>query len=79
MDTGAFLNFLTKQKFYDGQIAHVEHIKPRNARYGKLEQPLLPELENNLKKKHWLPNDPTGQDSERVAPCYRVAPNIFLA
>jgi len=55
MDTSAFLSYLTTLPFYDGQIAHLEHIAARKAVYGKLEQPLSPFVENCLQKRGLLP------------------------
>jgi len=31
MDTSAFLHYITAQPTYNGQIAHIEHIPPREA------------------------------------------------
>ncbi|GAI64381.1 unnamed protein product, partial [marine sediment metagenome] len=33
--TSAFLHYLTSQPTYSGQIAHIEHIPPRDANYAK--------------------------------------------
>jgi DEAD/DEAH box helicase domain-containing protein len=55
MDTSAFLSYLVSQPFYYGQIAHIEHIRPRDARFGELEKPLLPALEECLTSHKLLP------------------------
>ncbi len=55
MDTASFISFLTSQSTYKGQIAHLEHIAARKARYGTLDQPLSPALEECLKKRGFLP------------------------
>ena len=48
MDTNAFLNYLQEQPDYSGQIAHVEHVPPRRARFDRLDEPLSPELQRRL-------------------------------
>ncbi|MFH1087428.1 MAG: DEAD/DEAH box helicase [Chloroflexota bacterium] len=45
MDPGRFIHYLTSLKSYQEQIAHVQHLKPREARPGKLDKPLHPRLE----------------------------------
>jgi DEAD/DEAH box helicase domain-containing protein len=45
-----FINHLKRQRFYKGQIAHVEHISPRQARYGRLDRPLPPLLQDSLRR-----------------------------
>ena len=50
MDTTAFLNRLQEQSSYNGQIVHVEHIPPRRACYGELDEPLVVELQARLNK-----------------------------
>jgi DEAD/DEAH box helicase domain-containing protein len=55
MDTTAFLDYVKTRRFYRDQIAHVEHIRPRSARTGEPEKPLLLEVEQCLKKRHFLP------------------------
>ena len=40
MDTSAFLHNIETHPTYNGQIVHVEHIPPRPARYGELDDPL---------------------------------------
>jgi len=50
VDTTAFLNQLTAQPAYSGQISHIEHIPPRNARYGELEKPLDGRLQDCLRE-----------------------------
>jgi DEAD/DEAH box helicase domain-containing protein len=44
MDTSAFLHHLISQPGYGQQIVHIEHIPPRKAKYGELDEPLVPEL-----------------------------------
>jgi DEAD/DEAH box helicase domain-containing protein len=48
MDFEGYLHDLRRAEFYKGQIAHVEHIPARSARYGALERPLAPMLERQL-------------------------------
>ncbi|MFQ5996351.1 MAG: DEAD/DEAH box helicase [Dehalococcoidales bacterium] len=55
MDTLAFLHHLQTQPAYADQIAHVEHMPPRQATYARLDQPLSGELENCLRKHRLLP------------------------
>jgi DEAD/DEAH box helicase domain-containing protein len=55
MDTSAFLSYLISQPAYYGQIAHIEHIRPRDARFAELEKPLFPALEECLKNHNFLP------------------------
>lgn len=45
MDTRAFLDSLRRQPGYRGQIVHIERIPARPARYGRLDYPLHPALE----------------------------------
>src|SRR5579871_5563817 len=44
MDFNGYLNDLRRAPFYKGQIAHVQRIPARKARYGDLERPLHPDL-----------------------------------
>ena len=55
MDTAAFLDYLKTKSFYRDQIVHVEHIRPRDAVSGDLEQSLVPELREALASRHFLP------------------------
>ncbi len=48
MEIQAFLNHLKSQSSYDNQIAHIEHIAPRRASYGELDEPLVVELQDRL-------------------------------
>ena len=48
MEIQAFLNHIRSQSGYDNQIAHIEHIAPRRAVYGKLDEPLAPTLQDCL-------------------------------
>jgi DEAD/DEAH box helicase domain-containing protein len=48
MEIQAFLNYLRSQTGYDNQIAHIEHIAPRRATYGDLDEPLAPALRDCL-------------------------------
>ncbi|MFC2038713.1 DEAD/DEAH box helicase [Chloroflexota bacterium] len=50
MDTTAFLNYLQSLEYYDNQIVHVEHIKPRRANKAELEEPLSAGLRERLEK-----------------------------
>ncbi len=45
-----FIKHLKRQRFYKGQIAHTQHIPPRQARYGRLDRPLPPPLRDALKR-----------------------------
>jgi len=55
MDISAFLEYLIAQPGYNGQIAHVEHIPPRDASYGKLDKPLVGSLQDCLDKHGLFP------------------------
>jgi len=55
MDTTAFLNYLTAQPYYNGQIAHIEHVPPRKANYAELDRPLVAELQDCLTEHGLLP------------------------
>jgi DEAD/DEAH box helicase domain-containing protein len=55
MDTSGFLQFLTTQPSYSGQIVHVEPIPPRDAKFGDLDRPLVPELEQCLREHRLFP------------------------
>ncbi len=55
MDTSAFLHHLTAQPSYNGQIAHIEHIPPRDANHAELDQPLVSSLQDCLDKHALLP------------------------
>jgi len=55
VDTLAFLHHLQTQATYAGQIAHIEHIPPRQATYAELAQPLSAELQECLRKHGLLP------------------------
>jgi DEAD/DEAH box helicase domain-containing protein len=55
MDTAAFLSYLVSQPTYYEQIAHIEHILPRAARFEGLEKHLNPALEKCLENRHFLP------------------------
>ncbi len=48
MDTSAFLDHLQNSPFYEYQIVHQEHIRPRKATYGKLEKHLNLSLQTAL-------------------------------
>jgi DEAD/DEAH box helicase domain-containing protein len=50
MKTTDFIHHLKRQRFYKGQIAHVERILARKARYGRLKKPLPPLLRKALGK-----------------------------
>ena len=45
MEIQAFLNHIRGLKNYADQIAHIEHIAPRRAAYGRLDEPLEPALQ----------------------------------
>jgi len=55
VDTLAFLHHLNTQPTYSGQIAHIEHIPPREANCAQLDRPLLSNLKDCLKKHSLLP------------------------
>jgi DEAD/DEAH box helicase domain-containing protein len=48
MEIQAFLNHLRSKTGYEDQIAHIEHLAPRRARYGALDAPLEPALQQCL-------------------------------
>jgi DEAD/DEAH box helicase domain-containing protein len=48
MEIQAFLNHIRSLPGYDNQIAHIEHIAPRRAAYGNLDEPLSPALQARL-------------------------------
>src|SRR5947209_5790340 len=48
MDFQGYLSDLRRAPFYKGQIAHVERIPARKARYGELDRPLAPDLQRRL-------------------------------
>ncbi len=48
MEIQAFLNHLRSQSAYENQIAHIEHIPPRQASYAGLDEPLAGELQDCL-------------------------------
>jgi DEAD/DEAH box helicase domain-containing protein len=54
-DTTAFLGYLTAQPTYSGQIAHIEHIPPREADYAELDKPLESNLQSCLDEHGLLP------------------------
>ena len=53
MDTSAFITYLQSQSTYSDQVAHIEHIQPREALTADLDQPLSPALQARLDKK-WI-------------------------
>jgi DEAD/DEAH box helicase domain-containing protein len=55
MNPSAFLQYLTAQPGYSSQIAHIEHIPPRHAKYADLDKPLNTELQHHLKVHGLLP------------------------
>ena len=55
VDTSTFIDHLTSQPTYNGQIAHIEHIPPRDADFAELDNPLVANLEDCLKKHGLLP------------------------
>ena len=55
VDTSAFLQHLTAQPTYSGQIAHIEHIPPRDANYAELDRPLVASLQDCLNEHGLLP------------------------
>jgi len=55
MDTKAFLNYLTAQVSYHGQIAHIEHIPTHPPSYAELDKPLTSNLQDCLEERGLLP------------------------
>ncbi|MFC1870411.1 DEAD/DEAH box helicase [Chloroflexota bacterium] len=55
METLAFLDYLTGQPTYSGQIVHVEHIPPRAASYGELDHTLAADLQYCLSEHGLFP------------------------
>jgi DEAD/DEAH box helicase domain-containing protein len=55
MDTSSFLSYLVSIPTYHEQIAHIEHIRPHDARFAELEKPLFPALGECLKNRNFLP------------------------
>ncbi len=54
MNVASFLARLKDSPWYKGQMVHVEKLPPRQARWGELERPLHPVLEEALKaRKTW--------------------------
>ena len=50
MDTAAFIQHLRSLESYSSQIAHIEHIAPRQAQWAELDEPLDPVLQNCLSR-----------------------------
>jgi DEAD/DEAH box helicase domain-containing protein len=48
MDTSAFVKQIGRLPGYRGQVVHVERLKARRARYGRLDRPLPPALQSAL-------------------------------
>ncbi len=76
MDTTAFINSLTARQGYSSQIEHVEHIPPRKAAFGKLDNPLPPELQESLEKNGLLPL--YSHQAEAIN-CIRSGSNVVVA
>ena len=55
MEIQAFLNYLRSQTAYENQIAHIEHLPPRRASYGELDEPLVAELQDCLEEHGLFP------------------------
>ncbi len=55
MDTKAFLNYLTTQPIYQGQIDHIEHIPARKPSHAELDKPLASTLQHCLAEHRLLP------------------------
>ncbi len=55
MNPSAFLQYLMAQPNYSRQIAHIEHIPPRQAKYGDLDKALTAALQYRLKAHGLLP------------------------
>ena len=48
MDTTTFIDYLAARPGYQAQMAHIEHIPPRDARFARLDSPLAAGLEDCL-------------------------------
>ena len=55
MDASTFIKYITGQSSYNGQIAHLENIPPRQALYSETKEPLNPDVEAVLRKKRIYP------------------------
>ena len=55
MDASTFIKYITGQSSYNGQIAHLENIPPRQALYSETKEPLNPDVEAALRKKRIYP------------------------
>jgi len=55
MDTSVFLHYLTGQPTYNNQVAHIEHILPREASYAQLDKPLVSSLQDCLNEHGLMP------------------------
>ena len=55
MNCLAFIDYITSQHSYKGQIAHIEHIPPREASCSELNEPLVNSLQDCLNKNGLLP------------------------
>ncbi|MFH1002662.1 MAG: DEAD/DEAH box helicase [Chloroflexota bacterium] len=55
MDSAAFLEHLTTETDYQGQIVHVEHIPPRGAVYAQPDEPLAAAVEACLRQHRMWP------------------------
>ncbi len=76
MDSQAFLSYLTSHTSYSGQIAHIEYLPPRGAKFGKLDEPLHPELESLLKKHGLLP---LYTHQAEAINCARAGKNVIIS
>ena len=55
MDTSAFIDYLITRPGYNSQIAHIEHIPPRDASFAELDNPLVTEMESTLRENNLFP------------------------
>ena len=55
MDASAFVTHLKGLPSYADQIAHIEHIPPRKAAHGELEEPIHTSLHASLERNGLLP------------------------
>ncbi|MFA5309637.1 MAG: DEAD/DEAH box helicase [Dehalococcoidales bacterium] len=76
MEIQAFLNHIRSRTGYESQIAHIEHIAPRRARYGKLDEPLVPALQDCLDA-HGL--SPLYSHQARAVNLARAGKNVIIA
>ncbi|MCL2615747.1 MAG: DEAD/DEAH box helicase, partial [Dehalococcoidia bacterium] len=75
-DISNFITHLKRQSFYKGQIVHNQEIKAREARYGELEMPLSPVLQQVLSQ-HRL--GPLYTHQTQAINLIRTAKNVIVS